>query len=378
MNMGFYENASKKIDVPINSKLWKEGNLEKSDFKGNSENTNPYQPGELSYVINFQTLKVKNENNIIVKPIIYSYIDTEKSYLNAHDNNVQTTIFYFQVLFDYIELKTRYFQKEVDEKIFDNQFYLNDFMNFEIQRVQQDIKKFNIRISELEDSKLIFIKDSILKVIFETPVIALPKNKNRNFGVAYGVGLTHQLIGNSNTDIKNSNFGIGWYFSALYKKLEFCFEMNLLSSEYKNTFYTLQNGQINNKLIGGFFGIYTGYNILDTKRSRILPYIGVCFTGYGPISNQKNPIVDFPKVNKNSLGYFIGLSYDLKLRNKYIFTRGIPYKNDFNIRFKLNYFPPYSTQNGFYDNTFLISILFSGNARFIKKDIGESRKIELF
>lgn len=374
----FFQIANKYPDIPKNSKLWKEGNLEITDFKATNKPNLMNGPGEINYVINYQTLKIKSEGNIIIKPVIFSYIDTEKSFLNTNEAALQESLFYFQVLFDYIELRTRYFQKDVDSKLFDNQFFVNDFMNFEVQKAQKDIQLFNQKIAESSTSNLVIIKDSIIQLLNQNPIEILPRNIDRNFGFAYGFGLSNQIIGNKNTDINNTNFGFGWYTSALYKKFEFCFDMNFYFSKFNNTNYFNFQGNTNNSLFGGFIGMYTGYTVLNTKKSRILPYLGVAFMGFSPNQNQNNTIINNEKYSFNTFGCYIGFCYDFKIRTKYIFGRGLTYKNDFNIRFKLNYIPPYFTQKFYYDNTLMVSILFSGNARFIKKNYQETRKVDLF
>ncbi len=374
----YFQIANKYPDIPKNSKLWKEGNLEITDFKATNKSSKVDGPGEINYVINYQNLKIKSEGNVIVKPVIFSYIDTEKSFLNTKDASIQESLFYFQVLFDYIELRTRFFQKDLDNKLLENQYFYTDFLNSEIQNAQKDIQAFNQKIAEANTSNLVLIKDTLTQLLNQNPIEILPKNVDRNFGFAYGFGMSNQFIGNNTSDIKNLNFGFSWYTSALYKKFEFCFDMNFYFSRFKNLNYSYLNGNSNNSLFGGFLGLYTGYTVLNTQKSRILPYVGVAFMGFSLNQNQNNPVVNREKYNLNSFGYFIGLSYDLKIRTKYIFGRVLPLKNDFNVRFKLSYLPPYSTQKALFDNTFLVSVLLSGNTKFIKKYNQENRKIDIF
>ncbi len=291
---------------------WADKRLEWSDFQGSPVDYSLYH-SELNFTIGYSTKTYLVEDTKVTALISYCYMDRGTSWVKKENMNDKYLI-YNQIQFNLAELYSRKLQTQLFLLLNEKKerrieaFTLILEINLDCQ---QRIDQLNEQTEYGNDFESVKVwAEEIEKELKQTPRKRIPDFENRKVGVGLCFDLGVGTLTNTLNRYFSNNFNLAFGFDLAYLDCIFFLRATLgFCSVKKDIEY--KNRQWPEKLSTGLAigDLAIGYPLIDNKKSRIIPFAGINYINFSPLSNQDK----YEEHHIGKFAYSLGLNYDYKL-----------------------------------------------------------------
>lgn len=291
-------------------KYWKDGNLTWSDFQAKPTKNNPTY---LAYVLMYQTDK-KTFNDVNYYGVFAdAYIDKSLSFVH-HNLKDKHHLKYNQVIFNLVELHKRKLQKRI--YTLDNIFEINPLFSDAKSQLERKVLDFQ------EEGNYGIQKEVTEKWLLETTEelaatnsFEIPDFKKSNWTYGLNGGVDFGLYGGEYNKLFNNTIAISLGFEFSYKKIFMGVNMNFTNSKLNTDLnkgsFMIPKGERSSI---GLLNAYFGYPVYETKKFRIIPFVGYGVTFLGEAGDKE----DTQEISTG--GTIFGVNFDLKNKKTINFT----------------------------------------------------------
>ncbi|WP_026775892.1 hypothetical protein [Polaribacter sp. Hel_I_88] len=291
-------------------KFWEDGKLTWEDFQGKPNQNNPTY---LAYVLMYQTDK-KVINDITYFGVFSdAYIDKSLSYVH---NNLKDEhhLNYNQVIFNIVEIHKRKLQKRI--YTIDNIFNINSLFSDTKNQLEGEILNFQ------EEGSYGIQKDVTEKWLLKTTqllastnIFEIPDYRKSNWTYGLYGGVDFGVYGNEYSEIFNNTIALSLGFEFSYKKVFMGLNMNITNSKLNkdlvdDTLIIPKGEKSTISVLNGYFG----YPVYESKKFRILPFVGYGVQLFGEAGDQDD------KQEISAGASIFGLNFDFKSKKTVNFT----------------------------------------------------------
>lgn len=289
-------------------RFFEEGLLENNDLMYvNQLDSINYNP---SFNIGYLLVKYKQKDSVLFVPRVISYFEIDRSNLGSSTYS-KDFLNYNQAVFNVYEIEARKLQKVVIEQDFITNGNL--LLKSTIDSIEAQLDFFKKFSNNGKDTLVVNkILEQTNRELKESELYWLPELKKRNFSgglfVGYSQGFTTQYL----KPIIPSLYGTELGVNLFYKKFGSITSITLMSSidnksEQSGVRFTTED-YIGGSLNFGTFSLT--YLLLDTKKHRIYPFLGLAFSD---VSLGRNDT----EFSTRSLAYGVYYNYKFKKRVDY-------------------------------------------------------------
>lgn len=297
--------------IAQSNKEWIEGKLTWEDF---TERAYRQEISELKYNFEYQTGRQKYGDTVVVRNIVYAYIDRKQSWINP-EYKTEQYLKYNQVIFDIIEIYRRKLQKESD--ILGDMFYvegefqiLYDSCTYEIERFYKESKGG----SDLKS--IIYWEWKVSDELVRHTNISIPEFENRSFGYGMHFGMGSGSFTGSIGKYFAQNVSFTYGFDFAYKKSILYLNGTLAGGKVIKSYMSAENWYETQNVNLAILNISYGYAFLDNNKFKLAP-----FAGFGVTELSSRSIDNIRLVDGNVV---FGINADYKLRTKIKLIPDIP------------------------------------------------------
>ncbi len=317
-----------------NTRLWEEGRLTWSDFKGKPFATSP-NASEINSHLSYETIKKRFGDTVLFTFVTRNYINPNASWVKEFSMSNQL-LKYNQVIFDIQELYRRELQVQLHR--IDGLYLAEEKFRTVRQDCYYEIKRFQ------NDTQMGFDKDAldywherVAQLLEVHPLEVIPGTSDKNFGYGlhfgFGTGLFTGTISEYFTPTFNFIFGFDFAYKNTLLFLNATLAGNRTKKDYVEEELLWPKDLRSNVAI---IDLSIGQTVVENAKHKITPFVGLGILEFSVAEKEGEAYEDHRIVN---YGLIYGLNYDFKFQKRIRLTPsyGAPFRErvDQKIRVKV-------------------------------------------